>query len=160
MYHKVKFKVKNDALSEEMANLHRNKITYVEDGLFGTRSQGGGFSLYLQDSYLCFDIDLDNKCLVDFSGLCSNNDIINAQLEFPKEIIDCIIYADISENLLKGCGWRISIKMNKCKYDKDKGVMWFGEVEIKQTSYRIFENLFIQLDDDNYLQGIIITYIK
>lgn len=158
MQDKVKFYFLHDVSDREKNIYHGIKVVYDTDGLY-TKDGGGNFALYLDDSYISVDFDIESSRVGNFGGYLNLSEVTCTVLELPKNLISGILCVEKLENLLAGCGRRIDFSFD-CKYDRKNCLMQFGLVDKNQTFYKFLGNAYAQLTADGFLQGILITDIQ
>lgn len=110
--HRVLFEIDKNTSKKALEVYHSIKIYYDNrDGYNSLNSEngGGGFSLYLEDSYICFDFDIETKRVSNFGGMFNLNEVKDKLILLPKEIVNGILIVKTDYNFISGSGWRISI---------------------------------------------------
>ena len=156
-YPKLKFGI---LTSDEQLNKYCNIKIEFKNGYFsGDNPEDGGFSFYLNDSYICLDMDINSCCICNISGDYSIENMTAGYISIPEKYTDTVLKVELEENMLPGCAWRISMEQFNIIYDKMNSAIQIGKLEFNRKTYRIFNNVFVQLDSENYMACIIITRI-
>lgn len=155
--HKVKFLFNTNQDNKTIDIYHKIQIVHKDNALFGINA-GGGFALYLGESYISIDADVDSKRIENFGGEIVLEHIKNASIKTPKKSVKGILYIDTNETLQKAMGWRIQFSKKRL-YDKNNKILQIGKYNPNKVSYHFFKNAYAQLSKDGTLKGLIITDI-
>ncbi|MGD9901534.1 MAG: hypothetical protein AB7S44_03245 [Spirochaetales bacterium] len=153
----VKFLFNSNEGETKIDIYHKIEIAYKEDGLFCING-GGGFCLYLGESYINIGIDGNNKRVENFGGLFNLKETKNASIELPKKVVKGLLYVNSEKEFKDGFATRI-VFSEKRLYDIKNKVLQIGEYDPNKLSLQFFKNAYAQLSKDGVLEGIIITGI-
>lgn len=160
--HKVAFKVDENVPQKAIDVYHSIKVYYDKsDDYHGLSSVNGGgdFSLYLDDSYLSLDFDIESKRVGNFGGMFCLDKAIKKQINLPNKIISGILLVKTNADFISGTGWRIKFKLKPC-FDNKTKVLQFGNCNSKKPLYKVLSNVYVQLSSKGSLKGILINNLK
>lgn len=132
-------------------------VEWKDNGLYCSNG-GGGYSIYLNQSYICLDADIETKRIQNFGGMCLNQKL--KDLAIPTEFVVGILKLKKEpSNFSVGIGTRIKFDKN-IFYDKDKKILQFGDLKSNIKTYKVFKNMYVQLNDINQITAIVISDIE
>jgi hypothetical protein len=158
--HKFTFTIKEDDDEKSMQVYHNIEIQYSPDD-YSLVSVGGGCGTILVFNNATYGLGFDPEsrriCGIGDYFMPLNN-IQAKDIEFTQESIDVILYINPIEVLFsRGIGYAMKFS-NKIYFDREKGILQFGKIDINRPNYRFLKNAYAQLENGE-LQGIIITGI-
>lgn len=135
-------------------NILKNiEIKYIDNEF--TSNSIGKYSLYLNDLYVCFEIETNSNIVVGFNGFFLIENCIKKRINPFQKIEGCVLKAALNGQTQAGCGTRIKFD-STAFYDETKRIIVFGSTNFNNRIYQIFKNLFVQIDDDGYMNSVII----
>ena len=130
----------------------KKEVTYDGEGLF-TENSNSNLSVYLGNFLFSIDFNLDDKRAYDFGGILPKI-IKKKRIDDFIYVEDASLYFESKENFYSGCNKRIKFD-NHIYLDEKNDTLIIGKYDYNKIAYRIFDNLFIQLEDNNLIAVII-----
>lgn len=150
----IKFINDTNASTKEIDIYNSIVIKYFDEEF--SSDNYGNFSIYLGDTYLCFEIDINTKRVISFCG--RHPKVKSKDIELPSSFIRTILKVKDNTNLCEGSGARIKFK-NDSYYDSRRKIFSIGVIDRKKPIYKFLSNAYIQLDDEGKPLSVIITDI-
>lgn len=127
-------------------------VVFDKEGCYA-QNGGGDFSVYLKDSFLSIDVDVESRRVGSFGGYI---DIFKSakicdgeQIDFKKAKTG-VLYVSDCENLLSGVGVRIDFSVN-CTVDRQNKAFIVGNLSKDLPLNKFFKNGYCQIKDGNLL---------
>ena len=120
---------------------------------------GGGFSLYLQDRFLNFTIDVESKAVSSFEGDIIERKIKTKKLQLSNTIKNALLILNTDDNLVAGTGSYIEFNSDNICYDKNKCLLQIGNIDINKEVIHFLGNGFAQIQGGR-LAGLFFSDIE
>ena len=147
-----------DKKSEELDRERNDLAQKRGDSLMCKGNESGEITLYLEDKYICMEIDGKTGRVLNFSSMVMFlSDIPKGEISPPENAIDGALYAEIFS--VFGFCWRINFAGAE-QYDEKSKIYLVGERDEALPWYRIFKNAYVQLDEENRLRCVLFTEIS
>ncbi len=156
-FHKVNFFFNQDEQLNTLNIYHNIEIIsninelYAKDGF-------GNFSLYLRNSYLSLDFDIESRRISNFGGIINLSNIGIEHILFPKNIVNGILYVCDKNKFINGGSWRIEF-MEKYVFDNKQSLLQIGIYNANEPCYKFLKNAYCQLDSLGNLKCLLISNI-
>ena len=152
--HDVRFSFKQGSADENMA------ITYDGDCLMPQGKARGEITFYLEETYICMEIDEGDEYVENFSsGRFSLSEIPKKEIPSPENAAEGALVAELVTPLLNGTCWRINFEGGEA-YDEQSKNFLVGNIDETRPWYRIFKNAYVQLSEENILLCVLFTNIE
>lgn len=116
-------------------------IEVISDGneLYA-KNGGGGFSLYLGNSYLSLDFDTESKRVGNFGGIISLDSVKSKNIYFPEKVLGGVLYVKGKE-FMSGGGYRFELS-EKYAFDVKQSLLQIGEYSANEPCPRFLKNAY------------------
>lgn len=156
-YQDITFYIDTNVSKQELDVNNKIKVEYKNEEF--TTKNIGDFSIYLNDSYLNFEVDIESKKIVGFSGIYPLKKYDKVNIVLPSSFSKGILKVKENKKFMKGTGTRMNFDCNPC-YDEKTQILIFGKFNNNQSYCQFLENGYIQLDEKDCLTSLIITDIS
>lgn len=156
--HDARFTYKDDEEPRHMQVYHDIKVKYAGTCLF-SKDGGGDCTLYTGINGIDFDIESKRVGGVSSDILCDLLDIESREILPPENFKDVILYVESNESFKAGISYNFDMPQSMY-YDKNNKILQLGECDYTKPYLRFLHNAYAQLDENGYLQGIIVTDIE
>ena len=156
-FHKVNFFFNQDEQLNTLNIYHNIEIIsninelYAKDGF-------GNFSLYLRNSYLSLDFDIESRRICNFGGIINLSNIGIEHIFFPKNIVNGILYVCGKNEFINGGSWRIEF-MEKYVFDNKQSLLQIGIYNANEPCCKFLKNAYCQLYSLGKLKCLLISNI-
>lgn len=121
------------------------------------KNGSGGYSIYLNETYICLDVDIETKRVGSFGGIFYAQK--NKALVIPSEFYTGILkLKEEPQNFIKGTGTHMDFS-REIFYDKNNKILQFGILKKNCEVYKVFKNLYVQLDKNGQLVSVVICLL-
>jgi len=155
MFHNYRFRI-NSADERTLTAYLSVKVTWEDKNL--NSNAGGGFCLFLGDSYIYLNMDPETKRI---SGIDSE-EIRNMEAKSIRlpAVPNCGILTLCEDgDFPEGCGTRICFR-DRILYDKNQKLLQIGNSIRGGTWVKFLNNAYAQLDRWGHLQTLLVTNIE
>lgn len=156
-FQNITFYMDEDVSEKELRTYNDIKIEY--DGKEFSSNGNGNFSIYLNDSYLSFEVDVESKRITNFCGIYPFKNIGAVNIQLPVNASKGILTVKESKEMQRGCGTRIKFDCTPY-YDEKNRILILGKFSKNKSYCQFFENGYIQLDKNGFLTSIMLTDIS
>lgn len=153
---KIKFKLDN---KQNIIDIYSNIRIKYED-LSISSINGGGNCSFVAESGIEVSFDSETKRVGALGGYIGElSRIKNIDFKLKDNYKTLILCVDDKLEYNPGVAYSFKFS-NDVRYDKNRNTLLFGNYLSERELYQIFNNAFIQLNEENELTAIIITEIN
>lgn len=156
-FHKIQFFFNQDESLNTLNVYHNIEIISDVNELYA-KNGGGGFSLYLGNSYLCLDVDSESKRVGNFGGIINFDNVCSENICLPENVLNGILYVK-GEEFISGVNWRFEM-CEKYVFDANQLLFQIGQYSTNEPCCRFLKNAYCQLDGQGNLKCLLISGIK
>jgi len=161
-FHNYEFIIDDMATNEAISAYQNVEVCYKKiekEKILYSINGGGGYTLYLEDRFFNFEIDIETKRISSFDAELTFCDIESANLLLPVNFKNVVLKLKTEDNLLQGCGGYVEFDTKPIYYDKKQKILQIGKIETAKLFYKFLNNVYTQITN-NKITGLLITEIE